>query len=111
MIFNSRLDIYQPNDTFEHGEVTKAYTLLSDQPLYCHLKFTGGERLSGDKQTALRKAKMTYEHAPVTLTTRDVVKIGVDFFRLLYPPMSRYGLSNRRFYEVEIVEAFDVEVV
>lgn len=111
MIFNSRIDIYQPTSNFEHGEATKGYTLLRDQPLYGHLKFTGSEQMSADKKQDIRRAKLTYEHSPAILTVRDVVKIDGDFYRLQYPPLSRFGLSNRRFYEVEIMEAFNVEVL
>jgi len=111
MIFNSRLDIYRPARSFEHGEVKRTYSLLHDLPLHCHLKFTGGERMSADKQTPLREAKMIYEHAPVILTVRDIVKIGNAFFRLLYPPVSRFGLSNRRIYQVQVVEVFDVVII
>jgi hypothetical protein len=111
MIFNSKIDIYQAATTFADGEVTSGHSLLSDQPLYCHLKFTGSELQSGDRKQAIHRAKMTYEHSPVTLTARDVIKIDGAFYRLLTGPLSRFGLSNRRFYEVEIIEDFDIEVV
>lgn len=111
MIFNSRVDIYQPANAFDHGEASKGYTLLRDQPLYGHLKFTGTEQMSADRKRDIRRAKMTYEHSPVTLTVRDVLKVDSSYFRLVYPPLARFGLSNRRFYEVEIAEAFNVEVV
>jgi len=111
MIFNSKIAIYQAATTFIDGEVTSGHALLSDQPLYCHLKFTGSELQSADRKQAFRRAKITYEHSPVTLTARDVVKIGDDFYRLLYPPTIRFGLSNRSYYEVEIIEAFNIEVV
>jgi len=110
MIFNSRIDIYQPTKSLEHGEYSAAYSLVEDTPLYCHLKFTGSELLSGDKKQSIRRAKVTYEVSPVVLTSRDVLKVGTAFFRLLYIPTQRKGLSNRAFYEVEIVEAFNVEV-
>ena len=111
MIFNSKINIYQPANAFNHGEASKGYTLLSGQPLYCHLKFTGLEQMSADRKRDIRRAKMTYEHSPVALTVRDVLKIGDSYFRLVHPPLSRFGLSNRRFYEVELAEAFNVEIV
>lgn len=111
MIFNSKIDIYQSATTFIDGEVTSGHSLLSDQPLYCHLKFVGSELMSADRKQAIRRAKLTYEHSPVALTARDVIKIDDAFYRLLYSPLARFGLSKRRYYEVEIIEDFDVEVV
>jgi len=111
VIFNSKIDIYQSATTFIDGEVTSGHSLLSDQPLYCHLKFIGSEQQSADRKLPIHRARMTYENSPVTLTARDVVKIEDAFYRLLYAPTPRFGLANRRFYEVEIIEDFHVEVV
>jgi len=111
VIFNSKIDIYQSATTFIDGEVTSGHSLLSNQPLYCHLKFTGSEQQSSDRKQAIRRARMTYEKSPVTLSARDVVKIEDVFYRLLYAPTPRFGLAKRRFFEVEIIEAFNIEVV
>ena len=110
MIFNSRIDIYQQSRTFEHGESETVHVLVQDTPLYCHLKFTGGEQVSANRKKAIRRAKVTYEVSPVVLTARDVLKVDDDYFRLLHPPTKRKGLSNRTFYEVDVIETFDVEV-
>jgi len=111
VIFNSKIDIYQSATTFIDGEVTSGHSLLSEQPLYCHLKFIGSEQMSAGRKLPIRRARMTFEHSPITLTARDVVKIDSAFYRLLYAPLPRFGLAKRRFYEVEIIEDFDIEVV
>ena len=110
MIFNSKVDIYQPTITFEHGETAAPYTLYAANPLHCHLKFTGSEQLSANRKRSTRRAKVSYENSPVVLTARDVLKIDGVYFRLLHTPTSRKGLANRTFYEVDIVEDFNVVV-
>ncbi len=110
MIFNSRIDIYQQTKDFEKGEVEVTYTPVEDTPLFCHLKFTGSEQLSADRKQSMRRAKVTFEQSPVVLTSRDILKVGDDYFRLLYTPTFRKGLSNRIIYEVEILETFNVVI-
>lgn len=111
MIFNSRISIYQQTKSFDHGESVITYTYLDNLPLFCHLKFKGTEHLSAERKQPIRQVKVTYEISPVVLVARDILLIDSVYFRLLYDPMPRKGLSNRTFYEVEIVEAFDVVVV
>jgi hypothetical protein len=108
MLFTSAISIYQAIDTFEYGEVSSSFEEVGT--LYCHLKFTGTEQMSAGRKRDIRRAKLTYELAPVVLSARDVVLVGGSFYRLLYTPTPRIGCGGRAIYEVEIVEAFDVEV-
>ncbi len=104
MLFNSAILIYQPTDTFEHGEVSSGYT--SAGTLYCHIKFAGNEQLSADRKKAIRRAKLYYENTPVALSPRDLVEINGVYYHLLYTPTPRVGLGNRTLYEVDIIEEF-----
>lgn len=109
MLFTTKVDIYQATESFEHGEVSSGHARLT-LPLYCHVKFDGQEQMSGDRKQAIRKARLTFELTPVTLTARDILRIEGAFYRLLFTPIPRFGLSNRRIYEVDVIESFNVEV-
>ncbi len=108
MLFNSSITIYQKTQSFEHGEVDPSWT--SAGTLYCHIKFTGNEQLSGDRVKAIRRARLYYEASPVDLVARDVVAINGAAYHLETTPLPRVGLGGRTIYEVDIVEDFKGEV-
>lgn len=109
MLFNNKVAIYQAVDTFDHGEVTTE-PAVEVADFYCHLKFTGGEQLSADRKKEIRQARIYFDYSPIALAARDVLYFEGVFYRLLYTPMPRKGLTGRVIYEADIIEAFDVEV-
>jgi len=102
MIFKDRVALYQPDETFEHGEfVRDNYTYQGT--VRCHLKFEADEEFTAQRKQTLKEAVMLFEWQEYALSFRDIVEYDGVFYRLLTDPLPITGM-NRTFYRIKLLE-------
>ncbi len=108
MIYKDRVALYQPDETFEHGEfVRDNYTYQG--LVRCHLKFEADEHFTAQRKQQLREAVLTFEWQEFALSFRDIVEYDGIYNRLLNDPTPITGM-NRTFYRTNLLEDPNVVV-
>jgi len=102
MIFKDRVALYQPEETFEHGEYTRD-NFTYQGTISCHLKFEADEHYIAHRKQELKEAIMLFEWQEFALSFRDIVEYDGVYYRLLTDPVPITGM-NRTFYRTKLLE-------
>ena len=107
MIFKDRVALYQPDETFEHGEFTRE-NFIYQGLIICHLKFEADEHFIAQRKQEIKQAVMLFEWQEYALSFRDIVEYDGVYYRLLHDPVPTTGMT-RTIYRTKLLE--DPQVV